>query len=88
MTYVVGRFLSGLGALASCVLVIQMVWELCTGVSYHRMHRGVPWGSGRSALANDPARFWSDVATQGVLVIFFVGWAVYARRIGRDHPKI
>lgn len=87
-TYLVGRFLSGLGVLASIILLIQIAWELYTGVSYHRVHRGVPWGSGMSVLAKDPARFWSDVATQGVLVIFFVGWAIYARRIGRDDPEV
>ena len=83
-TYIIARFLAGLGILASFGLLILIAWELGTGVSHHRVPRFMSWDNGMNARENDPTGFWFDIGVQALGAVYFVGFATYARRIGRD----
>jgi hypothetical protein len=69
--YLAGRFFVGLFAAGAAAMAVWIAWEMQTGVSRHR--------NGNSARAVDPSGFWTDIAVQGALMLFFA-WQSYRLR--------
>jgi hypothetical protein len=72
--YLVGRFFVGLCTLCAIVMLFTICWEIQSGVVHHRTAvtvRGVDNG------------FWTDIAIQAAIALFFAWWAYRLRRFTR-----